>query len=262
MNDYMSLHGLYADLLRKRDRRCAGALADALRSSRPTEALLLDRFGREGTTFTVDYGSWRGHTAWIGPKLPKTQEPGQLWLDTVEIAAMVSVPSEPVGTDWHPEAIERWTPLLGWLSLHPVAVWQYHAYLQVASPSTVAAAAQRIFRDVDETAAVTHVSGSEAQAFAHWAGKWLSWQGIWQAVYERMGEDTFGRLWGTSSKEWCSYDSDFIALSRQTLYTDHKDEPDESRPPELRMEYEPNEWSPDIGFRTAIHHQHGLDHRR
>ena len=77
-----------------------------------------------------------------------------------------------------------------------------------------------------------------------------------------MGAESFDKIWDTSNKEWCSYDSDFIALSRQTLYTDHKDELDETRPSELRMEYEPNEWSPDISFRTAIHDQHGLDSRR
>lgn len=244
---------LYFDLLRKRDRRRATALADALRPSQPLEAHLLDRFARDGAqSITIDEGVWRGRTAWIGPQLPDTNEPGQLWFDTVELTTMVSVPREPPGNDWLPEAIERWTPLLGWLSVRPVAVWQYHGYLKLAKPSGAAAISQRIARDADETAAVTCVSGYEAYAFVEWMGKWLSDQVVWQTVRERMGQETFERLWGTSNKEWCAYDSDAIALCPQTLYAFHKDEPDELRPPEHRMVYDGLEWSAEIGFRSAV----------
>lgn len=206
----------------------------------------------------VEEGSWRGRRAWIGPQLPNTSEPGQLWFDTVEIMVMVSLPREPPGDDWLPEAIEQWTPLLGWLSLHPVAVWQYQAYLTLAKPSMAAAVSERISRDVDETAAVRCVTGFEAYAFVAWMGKWLSDQLSWQAVHEKMGEETFRLMWGNSIKEWCAYDSDAIAVSPRTLYADHKDEPDDLRPPELQMVYSGTDWAPEIGFRTALYDGIGL----
>jgi hypothetical protein len=260
----MSLYELYVDLLRTRNQRCALALADALRASRPLEAHLLDSFVREGTgPVTVDEGSWRGRTAWIGPQLPKITEAGQLWMDTAELIVMISVAREPPGADWHPEAIKRWTPLAGWLSLHPVAVWQHHAYLTTAHPSAPVATVHRILRDVEETAAVTRLTGPEAFGFADWMGKELPSQFLWQSVHATMGE-TFDRLWGASSKEWCEYpepdNDEAIALSRQTLNLDPSEErdADQSPPPAQRMLYSCNDWSPEIGFRTAVHHEIGL----
>src|SRR5579859_4079516 len=115
----MSLSQLYIDLLRTRDPRCGSALADALRASRPLDAYLLDRFVREGTG-SVTISSQRGCTAWIGPQLPQASEGGQLWFDTIELTVMVSLSREPPASDWAPQALKRWTPLLGWLSLRPV----------------------------------------------------------------------------------------------------------------------------------------------
>lgn len=208
----------------------------------------------------IEDGSWRGHRAWIGPQLPNTKEPGQLWFDTVEIVLMMSVPREPPGPDWSPKAIERWRPLWGWLSLNPVAVWQHHAYIKLAKPSMRAALSQRIVSDADETTPVTSVSGTEARGFASWMGKWLPSQYLWQEVHDRMGAEIFNRTWGTSGKEWCSDGSGSIALSRETLHADIdlERDADDLPAPELRMLYSGGDGSPEIGFRTRIHDKIGL----
>jgi hypothetical protein len=252
----MSLYDLYIDLLRTRDPSRGLALADAVRASRPLEAHLLDRFVREGVgSVTVDEGSWGGRTAWIGPHLPKTSEAGQLWLDTVELTVMVSVAREPPGADWHPDAIKRWTPLVGWLALHPVAVWQYRAYLTMAKVAD--AASPRILRDVEETTPVTRVTGPEAFSFADWMGKQLPSQLLWQTACRMMG-DSFDRMWGASGKEWFGYpepdEDETTALSRQTLDADPYEERDGGRKlsPARRMLYRYHDSSPEIGFRTAV----------
>jgi formylglycine-generating enzyme required for sulfatase activity len=252
----MSLAELYTDLLRTRDPSRASALAGAVRASRPLEALLLDRFAREGTgSITVGEGSWRGRTAWIGPHLPNTSEAGQLWLDTIEITVMVSVAREPPGADWHSDAIKRWTPLVGWLALHPVAVWQYRAYLTMAKVPD--AASPRILRDVEETVSVTRVTGADAFSFADWMGKQLPSQLLWQAARGTMGE-SFDQLWGASGKEWFGYpepdEDEATALSLQTLDADPYEERDAGRKlsPARRMLYGHHDLSPEIGFRTAV----------
>ncbi len=263
----MSLTELYTDLLRTRDASRAAALAEALRAYRPLEAQLLDRFAREGAgSNTVGEGNWRGRTAWVGPQLPKVLEAGHLWLDTVEITVMVSVARQPPGADWHPDAIRRWTPIVGWLALHPVAVWQYHAYLTVANPSESVATSPkfkrydvaRILRDVDETAPVTRVTGTEAYSFANWMGKQLPSQVLWEAARRTMGEDSFHRIWGTGVKEWFGYpepdEDEATALSPQTLDADPYEERESGRTPPSarRMLYGCNDWSAEIGFRTAV----------
>lgn len=253
---YMSLSELYIDLLRTRDPSRGSALAGAIRASRPLEAHLLDRFAREGTgSITVGEGNWRGRTAWIGPQLPKTSEAGQLWLDTIELTAMVSVAREPPGADWHPDAIKRWTPLVGWLALHPVAVWQYRAYLTMAKVPD--AASMRISRDAEETSPVTRVTGAEALSFADWMGKQLPSQLLWQGA-RGMLTDSFDQMWGTSGKEWFGYpepdEDEATALSRQTLDADPYEERDAPRrlAPARRMLYGYRDSSPEIGFRTAV----------
>lgn len=255
----MNLYELYVDLLRTREPRTALALADVLRPTRPLEAHLLDRFARQGAgSIVVDEGDWRGSTAWIGPQLPKTTLARQLWLDTVELMVMVSVAREPPGPDWSPNAIKRWTPLAGWLSLHPVAQWQYRGFLTVARPSVSAAASQRIWRDVDQLTPATGATAIEAFDFADWMGKRLPAQFLWESVHATMG-DVLDRLWGTSFKEWAGYpepdEDEAIALSRQTLLLDTNEERDADQPPTpaRRMLYGCNRGWPEIGFRTAVH---------
>lgn len=252
----MSLSELYIELLRTRDPSHGSVLAGALKTSRPLDAHLLDRFAREGTgSVTIGEGSWRGRTAWIGSQLPKTSESGQLWLDTIELTVMVSVAREPPAADWAPEAIKRWTPLLGWLSLHPVAVWQYNAFVTMTKGAPL-----RALRDVEEMAPVTSVTPLEAHHFARWMSKRLPERFLWESVHERM-TDSFDRIWGTSVKEWFGWpepdEDEAFALSPKTIY-EIPSEQEEPVPPARRMRYSCNHRSPDISFRTAVFTEVGL----
>jgi formylglycine-generating enzyme required for sulfatase activity len=133
--------------------------------------------------------------------LPEATVAGQLWFDTCELAAMILVPREPLGDDWHPDAIRRWTPFVGWLSLRPVAVWQYRAFLALAKfrPREIASIhfktydPARIFDDDDEARPVTRLTCVEAKRFADWMGKQLPEQDMWQAA-RRIRPDAIERL--------------------------------------------------------------------
>lgn len=253
----MTLSELYIDLLRTRDPSRGLALANALSASRPLEAHLLERFAREGTgSVVINEGSWHGRTAWIGPQLPKTSEAGQLWFDTIELTAMVSLARPPPEADWAPQAIQRWTPLLGWLSLHPVSVWQYNAYVAMTKGPPL-----RILRDVEEMAPVTSVTPLEAHDFCRWMSKQLPEAFFWEIVRDKM-RDSFDRIWGASVKEWFGWpepdENEAFALTPQTIDENpYEQEGDVS--PDRRMRYACNERSKDITFRTAVFTEVGLN---
>ena len=268
----MSLSNLYIDYLRGRDATRAAALAAAMRESQPFEARLLERYATHGAgAFTVDEGTWKGHSAWIGPMLPEPREWGELWFDTAELTAMILVPREPPGDDWHPDAIRRWTPFVGWLALRPVSIWQYRAYLElaglargeIASSQFIPHDPARIFNDDDDAVPVTRLTCAEAKGFANWLGKVLPAQDIWQAA-RRVLPNAIDALWDGLRKEWIGYpepdEDEALAISVLTMDCDVGEERDlaEIAPPARRMIYSYYDWSKYFGFRTAVFTEIGL----
>lgn len=268
----MKLSDLYIDYLRTRGAAPAEALAAALRGQQPLEARLLSHYSAHGIgKLTMAEGAWEGREAWIGPRLPASPEAGQLWFDTTELTAMVLIPREPPGDDWHPDAIQRWTPFLGWLSLRPVAVWQYRAYLELAEiePTEIESIhfktfdPARILVEADETLPVTRLICAEARSFAGWMGKQLPAQDTWQAA-RRLLPGAIDVLWSGLKKEWTGYpeqeDDEAIAISPRTIDCDSREERDldEAPPPERRMIYRHYDRSKSFGFRTAVFPEIGL----
>jgi hypothetical protein len=271
----MSLTVRYAEYLRTRDPAQAEQLATALRESYPFEAGLLARYAAHGeTALTLDEGVWAGSRTWVGPQPPAAEEAGQIWFDTVELVAMVLVPREPAGADWHPEAIARWTPFVGWLSLRPVAHWQFRAYLEVAgiAPREIETIAftthdpARLFgggADGDETLPIARLTCVEALGCARWLGKQLPTQQTWQAA-SHWRRDAIDLLWNGLRKEWIGWpehdEDEARALSPQTLVADAAEERELNTPPppESRMLYRYFDWSRHFGFRTGVLAEVGL----
>lgn len=268
----MSLSDLYVEYLRAPDSTAAAALSAALRDAQPFEAGLLEQYARRGAgVATVEGGAWQGHRAWIGPSLPPAQEAGQLWFDTAELTAMVLLPREPPREDWHPDAIRRWTPFEGWLSLRPVSVWQYRAYLELSGVTRrriepidfTTNDPARILNDDDETLPVTRLTCAEAKGFANWMGKQLPGQETWQAA-RRMLPNAIDVLWNSLRKEWIGYpeqeEDEALAISVLTMDGEVSEEHDLDEPPPAaqRMIYRYYDWSKYFGFRTAIYAEIGL----
>ena len=279
----MTLSELYIRYLQKRDAPAARALAQALEPSQPMTARFLAAYALQGAhEGIVGDGPWQGARAWVGPQLPAAPSAGQIWFDTCEVGAMVLIPSEPPQADWAPELVARWTPFLGWMSLRPVAVWQFQAYLDIPSKrwakrSAKTAAAsrtghvpydrariQQLGGGGDQTGPVTGMTAVEAKAFANWMGKWLPHQHEWQET-RRLRPDAVDVLWNGLKKEWVGYpepdDDEATAISPATIDADLGDEHDagEPPPPERRALYRYNDWSRSFGFRTFVHSQGLVD---
>jgi hypothetical protein len=268
----MTLSDSYVSYLCAPDGAHASLISDALRASFPFEARLLDRFAEGGeATLMVEDGPWRGRPIWLGPKVPPVQESGQLWFDTIELTVMVLLTRAPPAADWHPEAVARWTPFVGWLATRPVAVWQYRAFLalvQFVSDATAEASFRvhdpvRILAAGTDTAPVTCLTAAEAKDFAMWMGKQLPSQDMWQAA-RRLMPNAIDTLWGQPRKEWIGYpepeDDEATAMSPNTIESDAWEERDldDIPPPERRMLYRYNDWSKNFGFRTAVFSEVGL----
>ena len=271
----MNLSDRYAEYLRTRDAAQAEQLATALRGSYPFEAGLLARYAADGATALIlPAGAWAGRQAWLGPQLPAAEVAGQIWFDTVELTAMVLVPREPAGADWHPNAVARWTPFVGWLSLRPVAQWQFRACLELAGiqPREIATIGFMTHdparwsgdgAEVDEAVPVARLTCVEALGCARWLGKQLPTQQTWQAA-AHWRPDAIDLLWNGRRKEWVGWpeldDDEARALSPQTLDADAADERELDTPPpaDARMLYRYFDWSRHIGFRTAVAAEIGL----
>lgn len=253
----MTLQELYRGYLARREYLRAGegarSLADALdEAGFAREAFLLDHHARHGTVPTllqVAGDPFSGRRVQCGSREPAGAQAGELWFDVCELSAMVLVPNRPPDADWAPDAVARWTPERGWLSLRPVSGWQLAAFL--GQPID----AQR------EAAPVTGVRADEAERCAAWLGKSLPQQVMWQCA-EALFPGALEALWGTPLREWAGWfgEDRRIAVSLPTIARDLGDEADGMEPPrpDLRMLFDEHETSPEIGFRTAVDAAVGL----
>lgn len=242
------------------------------------EALLLEaEEGHPGSSVIVDLpGSpWHQRRAYLGLGLPTRAETGDLWFDPCELATMILIPREqpdPEEGPISPECIERLTPFVGWMSLRPVAQWQFHAFLELArfAPRRVEVGPK--FKLLDDSrliqgpeyAPVVNVTCGEAEMYASWFGKGLADREIWQAANDYLTQDEMSVIWGPTGGEWGG--SSFIAegyvevVTRQNLHLDPMEEWDSGESPEFGPRIIYGEWSkrPDVGFRTAVSTQIGL----
>jgi hypothetical protein len=117
---------------------------------------------------------WAHRQCLVSPTPPVNARFGDLWLDTVEMNMSVFVPNKP-GTSPHG---------LGWISTHPVCVWQFLTFLKLVRRGRVRTEfpfpadylSLERFKGLSSASYVTDVYQDEAFAYSRWFGKWLSSQ--------------------------------------------------------------------------------------
>lgn len=209
--------------------------------------------------------AWTGRTCWVGATPPGDAEPGSLWFDAADTAVMllVSRPADEFAS-W-PEAVQqRMTPLVGWVSLEPMAGWQVAGWA-LASGAAVAVD--------DGLAAATGLSGQEALRCSRFFGKSLAGRVGWAAI-AHLGETTAAELWPVDGgPELMGYvgEGQVLVLDRLSAVRpdDEDDEDDEhddgddtgdaGRAAPEPGRYEETEELTGVAFRTAVSSQRGLD---
>jgi hypothetical protein len=184
----------------------AWALAAKLRESGyelEGELLVVD-----GWQCVVGVGPWAGRAIYVGRYPPRDSALGTLWFDTVELVAMVLVET-PSYRDDRP-------PWRHYLSVRPVAVWQFRAFLSCATfverylqlqPRRAAFACARA-ADGNERMSMTDMLHGEAQMYANWFGKGILPHGSWRDAGPQLGTAA-DALWPSDLPagwgEWAGY---------------------------------------------------------
>jgi formylglycine-generating enzyme required for sulfatase activity len=199
---------------------------------------------------------------------------GNLWFDTLELTGMILLPSEPLEPeeDYAPEALARWSPIRGWMSLRPVANWQFAVFLMLAKivPRGVQISSpllpfdmKRILRG-SELDPVTRLTCLEAALYARWLGKGLCGQSDWQMASRLLPREAMNVLWGPLRREWAgSYDEGVCAVVTPNNYDQDWAEVEDDAsglPSEHRTFFDELETPEGVGFRTRVLSQFGLLH--
>ncbi|CUS06212.1 protein of unknown function [Candidatus Promineifilum breve] len=238
------------------------------------EASLLHHYAVHGSSQTVVQAQidvWQGRKAFVGPLLPVNAMPGDLWFDTCEISAMIMLPAESLDPRerYAPSVISSWSPLHGWMSLRPVANWQFAVFLMHARlvPRVVQLPPPFLILDMGrllkgrQEDPVTDSACSEAGLYTRWLGKGLCDLSEWQAALRLLGEADAARLWGPLQGEWGgNYDEEVCAVIRPTDFKREwlEIEDETGISPERRTFF--SEWQipPQVGLRTRVLSQFGL----
>lgn len=136
--------------------------------------------------------------------LPPNAEPGDLWFDPVELNLAILVPN-PEGVSHH---------VKGWMSTHPVYVWQYKAFLNLVRIDKKV----EVFAHPDDYLTstrinnqsgldyVTNIYHDEAIAYSSWMRKSLSGQFELNAARSYFGLARLAEILPTNLKLWESSD--------------------------------------------------------
>lgn len=237
-------------------------------------ALRENGYELEGKLLTVDGwqssvgdGPWDGRAIYVGRYPPVDAALGTLWLDTVEVVAMVLVET-PSYRDDEP-------PRRNYLSLRPVAIWQFRAFLSCATfverylqlqPKRPAFACAQAMNG-NECLPMTDMLHGEAQMYANWFGKIILQHHIWRDAGPQLGAAA-DALWSPALPddwgEWAGYgvnEEDRITIDRKSWWIDPLEVDrlfgydDDDRP---AMYAGDSSHFPNIGFRTAAHAPPGV----
>jgi len=248
----MDLSKLFSDwLCTPGDRRVAvSPLSAALEhAGYAVEARLLAAYAANGAhsvTLPPGPAPWDGRRAHIGPELPPAG-PGELWLDTVEIAMMALLPGEPI-EQFASEARHQWLPHSNWFGLRPVAGWQYAGFLanaQIDQDRTSAAAGEpeglrlldptRLLPE-EETLPVLHATFIETSAYRGFFGKRVVERSDWVDAVQLFGREQARSLWTPGAREWAGgvFDLEvFAAIELDEIEVEDREvfEAEEDNPP-------------------------------
>lgn len=135
-------------------------------------ALLSYSHNRQESMCVFQRQPWTNCQCIVSPTPPANARFGDLWLDTVEMNVAVLVPNTP-GTSLHG---------IGWISTHPVWVWQFRTFLKLVRRGRVRTEfpfpadylSPERFQVLGSTTYVTNVYHDEASAYSRWFGKSLT----------------------------------------------------------------------------------------
>jgi hypothetical protein len=177
---------------------------------------------------SLDNCVWSNRKAWIGSHLPTNANPGDIWMDTVEMTPMILIPTPPEEVaEWSEELLNRLhnNTNLGWVSLRPVAGWQFSAFLELVTiesydsqllPPFPVMDTTRIIGDREICSNVVNITKREASIYALWFNKYTASPASWEYAYYFLGQDEFHSLWGSTRREWIN---DFIDETTSVICT-------------------------------------------
>jgi hypothetical protein len=194
------------------DKANAPGLAAALGANGyPMEADLLNRDG--WTDGIAGAGVWSNRKVFVGRRPPLDATIGELWLDVVEVTPMVLVEEPARGTALPPRKM--------WMSIRPVARWQFRAFAVTAplvgrkvqvAPRLKPMDPTRL--DGDDAVPMTDVTFGEGCLYAWWLGKWLADVNQWEATERSLGAGEIAAMWDSGVHEWGGYGGDEDARVR------------------------------------------------
>jgi len=244
-------------------------LADALElAGLQDESKALRSYFESGTevTYQSETAPWSGRRCFTGPSLPTAAQPGDVWLDVVQLTPMILVPA------LRTAAAEK----RRWVSMHPVYVWQFKAFLNLvrwrvvkkyfmAAPDLMLPSR---FESLNNLSFATNLFHEEAVAYAHWFGNYLCRQFDLEAARNFLVPEQFSEILPPNMALWDEMEygkSEFLrrAVRQSTIDADPDEEfetegdyVNESRPD--RMLYKEWERKPDVGLSTAVLCEVGL----
>lgn len=184
--------------------------------------------GVNEVNISVDNCIWSKRKAWIGHHLPINASPGDIWMDIVEMTPMIliPIPLEEVA-EWSKELLERLhnDTNFGWVSLRPVANWQFSAFLELAviesydsqvPPPFPVMDTTRIIGNSEVCSDVVNIIKREASIYALWFNKFTADPVSWEYAYDFLTQDEFYSLWGNTKREWIN---DFIDETTSVICT-------------------------------------------
>lgn len=202
----------------------APALAAALRADGyRLEGELLARAG--WTEGAADAGVWSRRRVFVGRRPPSDAAVGELWLDAVEVVPMVLVEEPARGSARPPRRV--------WMSIRPVARWQFRAFTAAAplvrrevqvAPALAPLDPARL--DGDDAAPMTDVTFGESCLYAWWFGKSLAFTNQWQGAERSLSAEELAAMWAPGVHEWGDYGNDEDARVRISADT-WREDPDE-----------------------------------
>jgi hypothetical protein len=176
MSNDRILENLYRQYLQSQlNHQVAIELCQALSASGLThEAQALKSYLKNGpeAICTFQEGLWKNRKCFTGSDKPVQAEPGDLWLDTTELTLAVLVPSRP----------DRSPDTAGWVSTHPVYVWQFRTFLSLVEigknidifPHAADCLMPDRFESMRSMDFVVNLYHDEALAYAGWFDKGLT----------------------------------------------------------------------------------------
>lgn len=201
----------------------------------------------------------------MGAFPPGHAEPGSLWFDPADTTVMLLVP-RPANefASWPAAVRTRMTPLVGWVSLTPMAGWQVAGWAR-ASGATVTIN--------DDLAAATGLSGQDALSCSRFFGKSLAGRVAWAAIFH-LGATAASQLWPVDGgPELMGYvgEGQVLVLDRRSAVRPDDDDDEDDRDDENDDtddagstapepgRYEDTEDLTGVAFRLAVSSQRGLN---